>query len=1141
MNYRIGLDVGISSVGWSVVEHDENDRPCKIVDLGVRIFSPAEINNKGENKPLALDRRIARGTRRRLRRMKYRVQSMSRFLCQQFGFEIDCSEFNKVIENQQYNVYELRHKALYEKLSDYELSKILLYFVKHRGYLCTSSSEDSNDDENSKMKKFLTVNESDFINSKTLTYGEFLYQNRTTREYEKSGKQKVEYIYFTRNHNGEYTKCIRRELIENEIKTILEKQKEFGNKSINEHFVSGVLEIFGRQRNFDEGPNEPSPYRGLYKVGNCTFIPTEKRAPKGSFSFEYFCALQKINQLTIIDETGKHIINNEQKQILKEKLFSQKTITYKSVRNILKLDEKTKFNGLTYSKNEKKDSETAKFISLSNTFKISEALGEEQLNKNNKDLYDKLSEILSYYKSDEKRNEQYLLYDLTKDLTLEQKNKLNLLKISQFGNLSFVAMSKIIPFLEDGLLYNEASEKAGFDFRNIDKFNKTKTKKIVFNEEVNEYLKDITNPVVRRAIGQVIKVVNAIIDKYGSPQLLFIELARDIKKTIKERKEIQSKQTARMQNNENIANDLRKMNIEPTSKNMIIYKLYQEQGGKSVYSGKPILESCGITNGDISYLFKSQNLVQIDHVIPYSKSYDDSYENKVLVLTKENQDKGNKTPIEWLSCDKQKLDNFIDFVTFTYSNNPRKKEHLLSNGENKINDWRSASLNDTRSIAIYVKTLFERYLLFAPSSYTRTVFCVNGRITNYLGKVWAITKDRDESDKHHARDACLIAVSDGKMLQEITNYFKWKYYYEQNNVKQITNDGDTYYAIIDTGEKLSKEEYEKYITKYVIEPYPNFRKELLARLSNAPQNPEKFYNFTKEDCYMQYSEEEIKQVKPIFISQMANHKATGKLFDDTIYAKTETKDKNGKQIYVKKVELSKLSLTKDKQNISGYYEKAKIDDPATYNTVLKRLQQFDGNAKLAFVEPLYKPTKNGELGNQIKKVKLQDVSDNYAMLENRGMAIVNKMLRIDIFSKQQKNKKKFYAVPVYLIDIYNRKLPTKICSGKSYAEWDDISNGYTFEFTLYPGDLFRLEFEEGKLIPGELQKDKTKVKSNEKFFYYSGFDRSTNSISFKTHDDSIEFRGVGFQSASVFERYCVDMLGNISKVKSKNREMINKR
>lgn len=98
MNYRIGLDIGISSIGWSVIENDENEHSARIVDLGVRLFSPAEINNKGENKPLALDRRIARGTRRRIRRMKYRIQSMSNFLCKKFNFAKSYEELNKQLK-----------------------------------------------------------------------------------------------------------------------------------------------------------------------------------------------------------------------------------------------------------------------------------------------------------------------------------------------------------------------------------------------------------------------------------------------------------------------------------------------------------------------------------------------------------------------------------------------------------------------------------------------------------------------------------------------------------------------------------------------------------------------------------------------------------------------------------------------------------------------------------------------------------------------------------------------------------------------------------------------------------------------------------------------------------------------------------
>ena len=196
LNYTIGLDIGIVSIGWCVVENDLDSRPYKIVDLGVRIFSPAEINDHGKNKPLALDRRIARGTRRRLRRMRYRVEAMSKFLCDKLELGVDSSELNNYIEQQGFNLYELRHKALFEKLDNTEIAKILLYFVKHRGYKSTSSSQDGDDKEQTKMKSALK-NNNEIIKS-YLTVGEYLYQTRIEREYISNGVKKVENIFQTR-------------------------------------------------------------------------------------------------------------------------------------------------------------------------------------------------------------------------------------------------------------------------------------------------------------------------------------------------------------------------------------------------------------------------------------------------------------------------------------------------------------------------------------------------------------------------------------------------------------------------------------------------------------------------------------------------------------------------------------------------------------------------------------------------------------------------------------------------------------------------------------------------------------------------------------------------------------------------------
>ena len=152
MNYRIGLDLGIASVGWAILEDDYTGKPRRIVKLGARIFDSAE--NPKDGSSLALNRREARETRRRLRRRNHRIKRTKNLL----------EKYNimttKEIENMyatykfQFNPYELRVKGLDEKLTNSELSRILISFVKRRGYKSNSKSEETNDKE---MGKLLTA------------------------------------------------------------------------------------------------------------------------------------------------------------------------------------------------------------------------------------------------------------------------------------------------------------------------------------------------------------------------------------------------------------------------------------------------------------------------------------------------------------------------------------------------------------------------------------------------------------------------------------------------------------------------------------------------------------------------------------------------------------------------------------------------------------------------------------------------------------------------------------------------------------------------------------------------------------------------------------------------------------------------
>ena len=159
LNYSLGLDIGISSVGWGILELDENKNPIKIIDAGVRIFTPGENVKTGESKAEA--RRIKRGTRRIIRRRNYRLDRVKNLLYQ-YGYlegyldensnvsdkeEQLKNEFNNIVakyyENNPTNPYKLKVDALSRKLTNEELSIILVHYAKHRGYSSNREEETS--------------------------------------------------------------------------------------------------------------------------------------------------------------------------------------------------------------------------------------------------------------------------------------------------------------------------------------------------------------------------------------------------------------------------------------------------------------------------------------------------------------------------------------------------------------------------------------------------------------------------------------------------------------------------------------------------------------------------------------------------------------------------------------------------------------------------------------------------------------------------------------------------------------------------------------------------------------------------------------------------------------------------------------
>ena len=673
-------------------------------------------------------------------------------------------------------------------------------------------------------------------------------------------------------------------------------------------------------------------------------------------------------------------------------------------------------------------------------------------------------------------------------------------------NLSIKAMKKLIPYLEEGMTYDKAVENAYGKEQEINKKRRTRLSLSNLEEE-------IPNPVVKRAVSQTIKVLNAIVGKYGEPDAVNIELARDLAKTFSERSRIEKENENKRNTNEKVKKEIEelgKMNV--TGQDIIKYKLWKEQGEICIYSGKKITPDELFTE-----------LVDIDHIVPYSLSFDDSFNNKVLVLASENRMKRNRVPLEYLREDNKDVNSYLLRIENIYKRSNLKKYKKLtieSISREDIKGFKQRNLNDTQYLSRVVHNLIRNNMKFAENdNFKRKVEVVSGTITSHIRKRLGIEKIRSDGDEHHAVDAAIIATVSPKLLQDIT-----KFYQSKEVDYRRCKDG---FIDRETGEIIDVNVFAENEEKYFPEPYPGFRKELEIR---CMQNEELMHEALKKIKYDTY--ENILKIHPIFVSRMPRRKVTGAAHKETVRGLRKYENK---YYLVTKTPLENLKLNKEKNAIEGYPEKQIRDDLYLYNGLLNRLKEFDGDAKEAFKEPFYKPNKDGSTGQIVKKVKIENKISSFVELNNgKSLAENGSMIRIDVFKVEGEG---YYFVPIYTADVLNKELPNKASvANKPMDEWNEMKEK-DFIFSLYPNDLVYIKAKKQiELNPKNNKEDKNKL-VDDIIGYYKSADIHSASIEIDSHDSKYNKRGIGIKTLGELKKYEVDVLGNIHEVKLPEKRM----
>lgn len=443
--------------------------------------------------------------------------------------------------------------------------------------------------------------------------------------------------------------------------------------------------------------------------------------------------------------------------------------------------------------------------------------------------------------------------------------------------------------------------------------------------------------------------------------------------------------------------------------------------------------------------------------------------------------------------------------------NYRKRQKLLKRqlSEEESVGFIDRNLKDTQYITRSIYNLIRNNLVFAESNYKkRPVQTVNGAVTSMLRNRWGVQKIREDGDLHHCLDAAVIAATTPGLVQRLT---------EHSKRRETLEKAPAGYVDPATGELLELPQEARH--DQFPKPWERFRQELEARLD--PIDPRHQIDLLKLETY-----ESDEEIKPVFVSRMPNHKVTG-----AAHAETIRSSKGGDGFTVTKTPLTNLKLNKFGE-IEGYYNPA--SDTLLYDALLARLKDFGGDGAKAFAQPFYKPKKDGTPGPRVDKVKICEKATIGLPVRN-GIAANGSMIRIDVFYVEDDG---YYFVPIYVADTKREKLPNKAAVAmKPYNLWKEMKDE-NFVFSLYPGDLVRIQSRKGiKLNLAKGGTGEKEIVRQDGMYYYRSAGIAVAQIFVETHDRRYLQPSLGIKTLQSIEKYQVDVLGNYQKVDLPEKRM----